>query len=297
VSLESSAAKASTQSRIDAQLAWCREISVVRRGGALEAATQRQLCLPYWPEEVRCVPNVLLRSAVFSVGRIRPLLRQRTLLATLQGLQIHYKGERLNQSDLDVWEMVLHLARHQPLGSEVRFSAHSFLKELGRGTGGHEHNDLKEAFARLVGGVIEITWTTDRKSFIGTLVSSYFRDDCGGCYAVIVNEKMLSLYGSGHTFIDWEQRRALGSNSLAKWLHGFYASHEAPYPYKVATLQALCDSKSHELKKFRQMLRGALVHLVEVGVLAFWEIDRGDLVHARKASATRSPRKRFRRPT
>lgn len=235
---------------------------------------------------------MLLRSAVFSVGRIRPLLRQRTLLATLQGLQIHYKGERLNQSDLDVWEMVLHLARHQPLGSAVRFSAHSFLKALGRGTGGHEHNDLKEAFARLLGGVIEITWTTDRKSFTGTLVSNCFRDDAGGRYAVIVNENMHSLYGSGHTFIDWEQRRSLGANSLAKWLHGFYASHEAPYPYKVATLQTLCDSKSQELKKFRQMLRGALSRLVEAGALDSWEIDRGDLVHARKASTTRFPRQR-----
>lgn len=53
----------------------------------------------------------------------------------------------------------------------------SLLKELGRGTGGTDHEDLKEDIARLLGGVVEITWLDTNKTFIGHLVDKAFRDE------------------------------------------------------------------------------------------------------------------------
>ena len=258
--------------------------AAVKRTAASPAAAKKapaaeQLSLPMWPEAARGVPNVVLRSALFGVSSTRKTHKRRTVISTVDGYEIRFKGETFNQTDLDVWEMLLHLARLQPLGTKVEFAAHSFLKELGRGTGNSQHEQLKEELMRLITGGVEITWTKEKKAFAGTLVSSYFRDDETGRYVVKFNPEMTQLYETGHTLIDWTQRQALGKNSLAKWLHGQYATHANPLPYKVETLHRLSRSTA-ELKEFRRMLRTALAQLVEVGAIKSWSIDpKTDLVY------------------
>jgi hypothetical protein len=226
-----------------------------------------------WPDAVRGVPNVVLRSALFGVSSTRKTHKRRTVISTVDGYEIRFKGETFNQTDLDVWEMLLHLARLQPLGSKVEFTAHSFLKELGRGTGNSQHEQLKEELMRLITGGVEITWTKEKKAFAGTLVSSYFRDDETGRYVVKFNPEMTQLYETGHTLIDWTQRQALGRNNLAKWLHGQYATHAKPHSYKVETLYRLSNSTTKQLRDFRGQLRAALAQLVEIGAIKSWSID------------------------
>ena len=238
----------------------------------------KQLSLELWPDAVRAVPNAVLRGSLFSVSKQRATAKKRELLAAVDGIEIRFKGERFNQVDLDLWEMLLHLARLQPLGNQVQFTAHSLLKELGRGTGGKDHDDLKEDIARLLGGVVEITWTESGKTFIGHLVEKAYRDETTQRYVVIFDEKMLSLYAGGYSYIDWERRKALKGNSLAKWLQGFYASHASPYPYKVETIKNLCGSTVGRLPDFRRLLRSALDELVDVGSIKSWKIT-DDLIH------------------
>ena len=75
--------------------------------------------LPLWPEPVRAVPNGFLRSALFGAiakGRRRYINGED--LAAVDGVTIRYKGERLDQGDLDVWESVLHAVRLQGVVSE-----------------------------------------------------------------------------------------------------------------------------------------------------------------------------------
>ncbi len=89
--------------------------------------------LPVWPEAVRGVPNGVLRSALFGAikkGPRRYLSRER--IASLEGVEILYTGERLDQGDLDVWQAVLHIARLQGLGDECRATAYQLLKILGK---------------------------------------------------------------------------------------------------------------------------------------------------------------------
>lgn len=237
-----------------------------------------QMSLELWPDSVRGVPNAVLRGSLFTVSQRRSTAKRRELLAAVDGIEVRFKGERFNQTDLDVWEMLLHLARQQPLGDRVEFSAHAFLKELGRGTSGKHHEELKEEFARLLGGVVEITWTKEAKTFIGHLVEKAYRDEATQRYVVVFDSKMLSLYEGGYSHIDWQQRQALGKNNLAKWLHGFYASHAAPFPYKVETIKALCGSTNGVLRDFRRSLKAALAELVEIGAITSWEVDKSDLV-------------------
>lgn len=244
--------------------------------------------LPLWPEAVRAVPNAVLRGALFSVSKERETFTKRTLIASVEGIEIRFQGTRPNQTDLDVWEMLLHLARLQPLSSEVQFTAHAMLKALGRGTGKSQHEQLKQEMMNLAAGATEITWTKERKSFVGTLISSYFRDEDTGLYVVKFNRDFGKLYASGHAAIDWEQRRSLGQNNLAKWLHGFYSSHEERvYPYKVETLQRLCASTSPR-REFRRLLKTAFLKLVELGTVTSWDIDaKTDLVSVTKPKQNR----------
>jgi len=238
----------------------------------VKKAKAKQEQLPLWPEAVRAVPNAVLRGALFSVAQEREAFKTATLIATVEGVEIRFQGTRPNQTDLDVWEMLLHLARLQPLSSEVRFTAHAMLKALGRGTSGKHHEELKQQIRNLAAGLAEITWTKERKTFGGTLISNFFRDEETGLYIVKFNQDFGKLYATGHTSIDWEERKSLGQNNLAKWLHGFYSSHEQPYPYKVETLQRLCGSAT-ERRGFRRILKEALPKLVDLGTIDSWEID------------------------
>jgi hypothetical protein len=237
-----------------------------------------QMSLELWPDSVRGVPNAVLRGSLFTVSQRRSTFNKRELLAAVEGIEVRFKGQRFNQTDLDVWEMLLHLARLQPLDNRVEFTAHAFLKEMGRGIGKFQHEQLKEEIMRLVTGGVEITWTKENKTFGGTLVSEFYRDEETQRYVVVFSKKMLELYEGGYSHIDWTQRKALGNNNLAKWLHGFYATHAVPFPYKVETIMTLCGSTTKELYKFRQTLKAALIGLVEVGALMSWEIDKNDLI-------------------
>lgn len=248
-------------------------------------AKPAQLSLELWPDAVRGVPNAVLRGSLFSVSKQRSTAKKRELLAAVEGIEIRFKGERFNQVDLDLWEMLLHLARLQPLGNQVEFSSYSLLKELGRGTGGKDHEDLKEDIARLLGGVVEITWTDTNRTFIGHLVDKAYRDESTQRYVVVFDTKMLGLYEGGYSYIDWERRKALKGNNLAKWLAGFYASHAQPYAYKVETIKNLCGSTVARLPDFRRMVKAALNELVQVGSIKSWEIE-DDLIRVVNAPSS-----------
>lgn len=249
---------------------------------ALQAASQEAAPaqLPLWPDAVRAVPNALLRGALFSISNVREVVKKRTLLASVKGIEVRFKGERLNQTDLDTWETIIHLARTQKLGSKVQFSAHSMLTMLGRHHGREQHEQLKEDISRLTGAVVEITIKETAQAFGGTLVQSYYRDEVEQAYVIEVSPQLLKLYQAGNTYIDWSERQQLGNANLAKWLHGFYSSHAVQLPYKVATIRDLCGAKATQrLGDFRKLLRTSLDLLVtkETSVIG-WSIDENDCV-------------------
>ena len=249
---------------------------------ALQAASQEAAPaqLPLWPDAVRAVSNALLRGALFSISNVREVVKKRTLLASVKGIEVRFKGERLNQTDLDTWETIIHLARSQNLGSKVQFSAHSMLTMLGRHHGREQHEQLKEDISRLTGAVVEITIKETAQAFGGALVQSYYRDEVEQAYVIEVSPQLLKLYQAGNTYIDWSERQQLGNANLAKWLHGFYSSHAVQLPYKVATIRDLCGAKATQrLGDFRKLLRTSLDLLVtrETSVTG-WSIDENDCV-------------------
>lgn len=239
-----------------------------------------QMSLDLWPDAVRGVPNAVLRGALFSISKRREFVKNE-LIASVEGHQVRFTGQRFNQTDLDTFEMLVHLARLQPLGNRVDFTAHSLLKTMGRGTGKSQHQQLHDEIIRLRSGNVEITWEALDKVYGEGLVKKYYMDRTIGRYVVELSPEMLTLYETGYSQVDWGQRQAL-TNNLSKWLHGFYSSHAKPYPYKVSTIKDLCGSTSKDLRDFRRMLKTALADLVTVGMLVDWSIDAKDLVTVQK---------------
>jgi hypothetical protein len=114
-------------------------------------AQQMDLFLQEWPDHVRGIPNVHLRTAIFSISQKRALFKKMTLIASTEDIEIYRQGEQFNQDDLDVWATLIHLARKQALNTHVRFTVNGVLTELGLTHGGGLHKQLHEAINRLMG--------------------------------------------------------------------------------------------------------------------------------------------------
>ena len=234
--------------------------------------------LPLWAETKRGTPNSALRGALFAaiLGKDRKALK-RELISNEENLQIRFSGWQLDQSDLNVWETVLHMARSQNLGHKIRFSAHGFLKTMGKTTGKKDHEWLKDAFSRLTGCCVEITHGDC--TYGGNLIE-FLRNEREGHYEITINPKIARLYTAGYTAICWEDRKKIGKRPLALWLHGYIASHAKLYPTKISTLHRLSGSANNNMRDFKRYLKNALTLLKKLNLINdFWFED--DLVHIR----------------
>ena len=76
-----------------------------------------------WPDEVRCGPNDLLRSGLFTAiqGKDRQLIKD-AKVAAVGSIELYFTGEQLNQDDLDVLAQLVHMAADptfHPIVSQV----------------------------------------------------------------------------------------------------------------------------------------------------------------------------------
>jgi len=220
--------------------------------------------LPLWPELVRAVPNGFLRSSLFGATRRgrRSYLRSE-VLASLEGIDVAYTGERLDQSDLDVYESVLHTARLQDLGTQCRVTSYALLRLMGLTDSGKNRKLLHQRIVRLRAGTIEMQ--QGRYKYIGGLIDEAYKDEETQEWLIVLNPRLKALFAPDQfTQIQWSARLALGGKPLAQWLHGFYSSHAKPFPIKVETLRRMSGSKTAETWKFAQNLRRALDAVAEV---------------------------------
>jgi TrfA protein len=260
------------------------------RPTAVTPVAKKVIQLPLWPDPVRAVPNGFLRSALFGAiakGKRRYINGED--LAALDGVTIRYKGERLDQGDLDVWESVLHAVRLQELGSQCRLTSYALLKLMGKTDSGDNRATLQNRIERLVANALTVK--QGRYTYIGSLIAGAAKDEETQEWVIELDAKLRPLFAADQfTQIDWTVRQALNGKPLAQWLHGYYASHAKPYPVKVETLLKLSGSENDESRSSRQKFRKALDALVEAsaanGQPFSYEI-RCDLVRVEKtASAT-----------
>ena len=246
-----------------------------------DANTTTVVYLPIWADSARGGPNSVLRSALFgATKRGKRAYLDAVEKYSVDGVTVIHTGPQLDQADLDVWEHCLHLARTSGLGVTIRFTGHDFLKSIGRATGKSQHEWLKASLRRLMTSLVELK--DGHRVYAGQLIHHWTRDEETLRHVIVINPKIASMYGAdGWTQIEWAQRQALQGHPIAQWLHGFYSTHAAPFPYSVSKLHQLCGSEAEQLFHFRARLREAMDRVAEVTGWT-WSIDAAGLLHIQK---------------
>lgn len=236
--------------------------------------------LSLWSDTQRGVPNEFVRSALFpAIPSNKARYVQQQTIFSQDGLSVKYTGRQLTQSDLDVFEGIMHLGRGVHEGNHVEFSAHRLLKLIGRDTGKSQHEWLLNVLQRLTATSVMIM-RDGVKVYWGSLLPEGAANLDSGRYRVELRREMLQLFARGFTVIEWEQRRSLGKKPLAQALHGWICSHTPqPFPVSVKYLHDLTGSDTKELRYFRANLRAALEEIKTAGAVRTWRIDSRDKVH------------------
>ena len=223
--------------------------------------------LPMEVKEHRAAPNICLRSALFGVvkkGRRRSL--EDEVIASQDGYQVAYSGERLDQIDLNVWLAVKHLCSPYPLGTEVCFSAPTLFALLGKSDGQANRELVKRSLRRMSKGYVEMD-QSGKRGFGGHLIDWWAWDEKAYVFRVILSPKMAPLFGRDcYTLLDIEQRQKL-SRELSLWLHCYWSSHDQIYPISTEVLHQLCGSEAKNMREFRRELRKSLDELVCISFL------------------------------
>jgi hypothetical protein len=241
--------------------------------------------LPLWPEPVRAVPNGFLRSALFgAIARGKRRYIDGEQLAALDGVEIRYKGQRLDQGDLDVWESVLHAVRLQEMGSQCRLTSYALLKLMGLTDTGKNRATLQNRIERLVANALTVK--QGRYTYIGSLIRFAAKDEDTQEWVIELDAKLRPLFAADQfTQVEWAVRHELSGKPMAQWLHGFYTSHAKPFPLKIETLHRLCGSEAKRMTDYKVDLRrnlDAVADASEAHGEGFSYDIRGDLVHVEK---------------
>lgn len=249
------------------------------------------MCLMGWLDEERVGPSVVFRSSLFGMverGKRRFLNNER--LASWSGTSVHFKGEQLDQYDLDVWLQALHLARKQNLNAEngLRFSARGFLRSIGRKYSGDAAQTLFESFTRM--RACAVTVRSGSMDYMGGFVDSCARDHETGEYVLRFNPAMRAMFEAGYTKISGEKRQEIATD-LGRWLYGYIESHKAttkkPHRISIEALKAISGS-TEELRKFRARLKASMLTLQSLGIVLSWTITASDVLEFGRPRKLRS---------
>jgi hypothetical protein len=255
-------------------------------------ASSAPVQLAFWADARRGAPNAFLRAAMFCAGK--PTKARKNFkahaLEVMGPYTITYTGPQLYQPELDVWLQLVHLCRLRPLGNETQFQVGSFLRSLRHKTGKSDYEWLIDSLMTLRATAIRVEWkdkSGQALGYIGGLVDSLGFDKTMGRWSVRLDPRIAKLFApTEHTWLQASARLALGRGYLAKWLHGYFSTHERPHPISVQRLLDLSGSTAGRLRKFRENLRVALAEVARVetaeGRRFEWRIDDEDLVHVRR---------------
>jgi TrfA protein len=282
--------------------------SLERLGAVMKGTPQRSepeppssakiIQFPLFPESTRPVSNDMARSALFSCiqGKDRRFIKD-ALMATVNGVEIRFTGEQLNQDDHDLLMQLIFMAHKRPIGAWITVPAYAILKALGRKVSGKQYRELRADISRLAAGMVSIRNAKAKIEYIGHhLITQASQHEVSRHWIYRLDPELRPLYGDmAHTLIDWDQRLALKGKDLARWVQLYMATHAKPYPVKIDTLRQLSGSRAKALRNFRAQLRLALDDLIANEDIVSWRIEMPDdlLFVNRGRAISRSQRRRL----
>jgi hypothetical protein len=230
-----------------------------------------QLKLPYTDESHSPLPNLFLRSNLFSASKThgQPDVSIKDYQINCyqpDKEELHLTAYRqFNQLDLDL--LLALIPFQQKYKSHLlKVTPYEIIKKVkGKGEGKQTYLLLKEQLKLFQNA--SLTLKFNRYNFVGSILNNAYFDDDEQLYIIEFNPKFQPLFsGSNWTSVDLEIRRDLNSN-LAKWLHGFYSSHtNSNIPINFETIYNLSGSTA---KDFSNWVRKTLLPALKKLQLAF----------------------------
>lgn len=270
-----------------------RQQMAINPNSLASSETNKVIQLPIWNEEQRPILHDLARSALFTCRQKEARAQLKTCpVHSVEHITIFYTGEELRQRDLDVYLVLLHIARGSRIDGWIYFSATSIVKALSWTYSGRSYTELEDCIRRLKACSLEVEsrMRSGKKiRYGGSLIGEFALETDGsqvGRWAIKLNPRIVAMFAPGcYSQIDWSIRIKL--SPVAKWLQAFYATNVEPYAMKVERLCRLSGSTAKQLKHFRATLKRALHELTEHGIIDSFQIDETDKVRViKKARAT-----------
>jgi hypothetical protein len=215
-----------------------------------------------------------------------------TELSRMNGYRVIYKGRVLTQAHADVWLAIIELFKRQQrmsAGTAIEFHASQVLRVLGKSPNANRRNELHESITDMVACAVQISQPGIGKAWVGPMVQGEVeRNEVTGetRYRVMLHPVLCEAYNRGFTSFEWMERKSIGKNELALWLHQYLLAFRDPVP--VAELQQLSWQAAAKRTAFRHRLRAAADVLVEIGLIEKWAIDRDDRLHTKVLKGSRT---------
>ncbi|TAL77092.1 MAG: hypothetical protein EPN76_09555 [Burkholderiaceae bacterium] len=244
-----------------------RQRRAVRRG--------QDVYLPSWREATVGMPNLLLRSALFSSSAAGETLFDAPI-ASQGDTVLSMTGFKLSDYDRRVFAACLNYYREdRPLSSSVdpKFVEISFWqlsRDLQVAYGANVHRAIRGSLIRLNAAHLRIR-VKRQEIPMPRLIEVAFEDGYAGSdtteellrgsdlIAFRIFDSMANLFGPA----DWSSVSATALHDfsgLPSWLTSFYSTHAGPYPVKFSELYKY-SGVTCETREFRRRLKVALTKL------------------------------------
>lgn len=218
--------------------------------------------------EVRGTPNVFLRSALFSIDKDDQSVLAAKEIRCASPYSMRYTGNRLHQSDLDLWQTILHFARGHCFDDELIMTRNDIFEILNRSRSGKAIAHIEARLEILASCKLEI-W--DIKSgeylFNGALLQSFKRikNKQSVKYHIVVGDIMRELFRYDRfTHVNWQVRDGLNGKFLAQWIHGYISTHAKVFPHSFQYYKLLSGSLAKDVWRFKATLLNALDELLDI---------------------------------
>lgn len=233
--------------------------------------------------------NIIDSSALFKAippkqyGKKRPFHRQE-VIASRSTVYIDYTGEELCQFDWDVLHYLIWCSRGA-FNAPHSITPIKMIKTLGLPICGQSYDQIFASVVRLFEGAIYVQNTpksgsnnfvigrrTARGQVMGVRLISDYTWDQGRDLTFTLDSKLIKLFGnSEYGLIDWEKRRQLKHNDLAKKLQNMFSGQKDNLlKHQVATIKER-SGLTADMKGFTLSLVRSLNLLCEKDVIkAYW---------------------------
>lgn len=240
---------------------------------------------PAYPADERRVPNLLVRSSLFSATETnhkRYCDNERLVMwgdkpdQSVSRWEMFYSGEQLDQHDLAVFESILYLAGSRRVGRPFRVNAKKILDGMGlKSNGGGNIRRLKQRLIRLASCELTII---DREIEAEMFLHRLYADDYPTAAEFILYQQTvfrgslielddpLKPYSitlslgikklcEHYTKLNCAVLKELSSAPLASWLYHYFASHKQSktpmvFQYGLDTLSWLSGTSLFPLDEY-----------------------------------------------